>query len=149
METAIIWVVAIAIIVLFVVFTWKKKSGNGDYGDGRDNGWDDGDDDKVWVKAHLPVSTMGEARAAPHRMALKKLGPYWYWDCKRLNLATSSQSVVEIRRDGGWGLLISPTNSDMFLEQLIQAIDHDRSFSGLLVSGYRCLPVHFRCGMMN
>ncbi|MBL7208863.1 MAG: hypothetical protein ISS52_02070 [Dehalococcoidia bacterium] len=82
---------------------------------------------------NIPLSTITEARSAPGSMVTKNLGPYWHWDYKGLNLATSSQSVVEIRREGGWGLLMSPADKDTFLNQLAEAIEHDRSSSGLLV----------------
>ena len=76
---------------------------------------------------------MRQGRAVPGSMAFKNLGPYWYWDYKGLNLATSSQSVVEIRREGDWGLLMSPTHKGTFLEQLTEAIERDTASSGLLV----------------
>ena len=82
---------------------------------------------------NIPLSTITEARSVPGSMITKNLGPYWYWDYKGLNLATSSQSVVEIRREGGWGLLMSPADKSVFLEQLTEAIERDTASSGLLV----------------
>ena len=47
MEYIVIAAVLIGIIALVVVFTWKKKNGNGDYsgGDADDTDFDFGDDD--------------------------------------------------------------------------------------------------------
>lgn len=83
----------------------------------------------VW---NIPFTTIVEVLAAHGSMARKNLGPVWHMDYWGVNLATSSKSVIEIRRDTGWGLIISPTDRGAFLKQINEAINSYRSSSRLL-----------------
>jgi len=60
----------------------------------------------------IPFSNIADARSASGRKALV------YWG---IRFATSTRHVVEIVRKKGLNIVISPTNEDMFLEQLDQA----------------------------
>ena len=62
---------------------------------------------------NIPLSDISEARLAPGSRA------FIYWG---IRFATSSSGVVEIVREEGLGLVISPVNADMFLEQLNRAL---------------------------
>ncbi len=62
---------------------------------------------------NIPLSDVNEARLVSGSNALI------YWG---LRFATSSTGVVEIVREKGLGVIISPLNSEMFLEQLNRAI---------------------------
>jgi hypothetical protein len=61
---------------------------------------------------NISFSNIEEAKPACGRKAMIYSG---------LRLATSTQHVVEIVRKKGLNLVISPSNDDMFLEQLNQA----------------------------
>ena len=60
----------------------------------------------------IPFSNIADARSASGRKA------FVYWG---IRFATSTRNVVEIVRRKGLNIVISPTNEDMFLEQLNQA----------------------------
>ena len=60
----------------------------------------------------IPLSNIADARSASGRKA------FVYWG---IRFATSTRNVVEIVRKKGLNIVISPTNEDMFLEQLNQA----------------------------
>jgi len=62
---------------------------------------------------NIPLSSIREARSAPGRKA------FAYWGVR---FATSSKNVVEIVRNKGLNVVISPANRDAFLEQLSQAL---------------------------
>ena len=62
---------------------------------------------------NIPLSDISEARSASASKA------FVYWGQR---FATSTRGIVEIVRKKGLGLVISPTNADMFLEQLNQAL---------------------------
>ena len=83
----------------------------------------------VW---NITFTTINKVLAVHGSMARKNLGPIWCVDYWGLNLATSSKSVIEIRRDTGWGLIISPTDRSAFLKYINDAINSYRSSSGLL-----------------
>ena len=61
---------------------------------------------------NIPFSNIAEVKTASGRKATIYSG---------LRLATSSYHVVEIIRKKGLNIVISPTNDEMFLEQLNQA----------------------------
>jgi hypothetical protein len=83
----------------------------------------------VW---NIPFTTIDKVLAAHGGMARKNLGPIWCVDYWGVNLATSSKSVIEIRRVTGWGLIISPTDRGAFLKHINEAINSYRSSSGLI-----------------
>jgi len=60
----------------------------------------------------IPVSNISDAKSVSGSKALI------YWG---IRFATSTRNVVEIVRKKGLNIVISPTNEDMFLEQLNQA----------------------------
>lgn len=62
---------------------------------------------------NIPLSDISQARSVSGSTA------FVYWG---IRFATSYRHVVEIVRKKGLGLVISPTNADMFLEQLNQAL---------------------------
>ena len=62
---------------------------------------------------NIPFSNIWEAKPASGRKV------FAYWGNR---FATSTSNVVEIVRKKGLNLVISPSNGDMFLEQLNQAL---------------------------
>ena len=62
---------------------------------------------------NFPLGTISEARPAPGIKAFAYRG---------LRFATSSRTVVEIVRHRGWNLVISPSNRELFLERLTEAL---------------------------
>ena len=62
---------------------------------------------------NLPLSTISEARPASGIKAFAYLGA---------RFATSSKTVVEIVRHRGWNFVISPSNRELFLERLAEAL---------------------------
>ena len=62
---------------------------------------------------NIPFSTIKEARTASDSKAFAYNG---------VRFATSSKGVVEITRSRGCSVVISPSNKDIFLEQLHQAM---------------------------
>ncbi len=62
---------------------------------------------------NIPFSTIREARAASRSKAFAYNG---------VRFATSSKGVVEISRSKGCSVVISPSNKDIFLEQLNRAM---------------------------
>ena len=63
---------------------------------------------------NIPFSNIRTVRTVSARKV------FVYWGNR---FATSTHSIVEIVRKQGMGVVISPANSDMFLEQLNQALD--------------------------
>ena len=62
---------------------------------------------------NIPFSTIKEARAASGSKAFAYSG---------VRFATSYKGVVEISRSRGCSVVISPSNKDIFLEQLNRAM---------------------------
>jgi len=62
---------------------------------------------------NFPLATIKEVRPAPGIKA------FAYWG---LRFATSSKRVVEIVRHRGWNFVISPSNRELFLERLAEAL---------------------------
>jgi hypothetical protein len=62
---------------------------------------------------NIPFSNIQEARPGSPSQS------FFYWG---IRLATSTQGIVEIVRRRGLSLVISPSNADLFLEQLGQAL---------------------------
>ena len=67
---------------------------------------------------NIPFSNILEVKPASGR----KVSVYW-----GIRFATSTSNVVEIVRKKGLNLVISPSNGDMFLEQLSQALQSQSS----------------------
>ncbi len=61
----------------------------------------------------ISLSTIREARPAPG------MATWIYWGVR---LATSSRTAVEIIRNRGWNIIISPSNREAFLARLDQAL---------------------------
>ena len=61
---------------------------------------------------NIPLSHITDARS------LSGIKVFFYWG---IRFATSSNHTIEIVREKGSNLVISPTNDDMFLEQLNKA----------------------------
>jgi hypothetical protein len=62
---------------------------------------------------HIPLSNIAEAK----QVSARKVFAYW-----GSRFATSTHHIVEIVRHKGLNLVISPTNADLFLEQLNRVI---------------------------
>lgn len=62
---------------------------------------------------NIPIVTIKEARPASGSKA------FAYWGVR---FATSSKTVVEIVRHRGWNFVISPSNRELFLERLAEAL---------------------------
>ncbi len=62
---------------------------------------------------NFPLATISEARPAPGIKAFAYRG---------LRFATSSKRVIEIVRHRGWNFVISPSNRELFLERLAEAL---------------------------
>ena len=62
---------------------------------------------------NIPLATIKEARSASGSKA------FAYWGVR---FATSLKNVVEIVRHRGWNFVISPSNRELFLERLAEAL---------------------------
>ncbi len=65
------------------------------------------------LAVNIPLATIKEARPAPGSKA------FAYWGVR---FATSLKNVVEIVRHRGLNFVISPSNRDLFLERLAEAL---------------------------
>ncbi len=65
------------------------------------------------LAVNIPLATIQEARPAPGSKA------FAYWGVR---FATSLKNVVEIVRHRGLNFVISPSNRDLFLERLAEAL---------------------------
>ena len=65
------------------------------------------------LAVNIPLATIQEARSASGSKAFAHWG---------VRFATSSRTVVEIVRHRGWNFVISPSNRDLFLERLAEAL---------------------------
>jgi hypothetical protein len=66
----------------------------------------------------IPLSTIKEAHPAPASYT------FGYWG---IRFATSSRSVMEIRRHKGWNVVISPSDREEFLMRLGEVLKAPRS----------------------
>ncbi len=65
------------------------------------------------LAVNIPLATIQEARSASGSKA------FAYWGVR---FATSLKNVVEIVRHRGWNFVISPSNRELFLERLAEAL---------------------------
>lgn len=71
-----------------------------------------------FIAINIPLTTITEVKIVPYRKTIFYGG---------LRLAMSSKHVVEIKRKKGMDLVISPTNQDMFVEELNEVLQAQSS----------------------